>query len=132
MHWSPPQWLRFGAGQISRSAAALERARKRSALRFWASIAVVVILILSGSAALNWYRHRPAPRYFEFTVSPPKPTELKPKAKPDTLGLTFSASAAKLGNAGKQVSSGISVTPALEGVWKWETDAYLDFTPKHD
>jgi alpha-2-macroglobulin len=132
IHWSPPRWVRFGAGLIQRAAAALARARARNPLRFWACSAAVVILIVAGSAALNWYRHRPPPRYLEVTVTWPQPTELKPDAKPDPLRVSFSGWAARLGSVGKQVSSGISVTPPLEGVWKWETDAYLTFTPKHD
>jgi hypothetical protein len=117
VRWSPPRWVRFGAHQTNRLAAALARARQRNPLRFWTISAAVVILIVGGSAALNWYRHRPPPRYLEVTVTWPKPTELKPGAKPDLLSVSFSGSAASLGMVGKQVSSGITVTPALEGVW---------------
>jgi alpha-2-macroglobulin len=132
VHWSPPRWLQFGARQINRSLAALNRARRRSPLRFWASCAGVVILIAAGAAAIDWYRHRPPPRYVEYTVTWPGPTELKPGSKPNPVTVSFSGSAAALGSIGKQVPSGITVTPPVDGVWQWNSDTYLQFTPKRD
>jgi hypothetical protein len=111
LHWSPPRWVRGGAGLIQRRAAAMARARARDPLRFWASAFGLLILVVGGFAGLRWYRNRPQPRYLEITVVWPDVTELKPGAKPHPLRVSFSGSAANLGGVGKQVASGITVTP---------------------
>jgi uncharacterized protein YfaS (alpha-2-macroglobulin family) len=132
VHWSPPRWMRGGAGLIHGTAAAMARSRARNPLRFWASAFGLLFLIIGGFAGLNWYRHRPRPRYLDLTVTSPTATELKPNAKPNPLRVSFSGSAAKLGSAGKQVTSGIAVTPPLAGVWTWDSDTQLVFRPQPD
>ena len=110
----------------------MARARARSPLRFWASACGLLVLIVGGFAGLKWYRNRPQPRYVETTIILPDATELKAGAKPHPLRVSFSESAAKLAGVGKQVASGITVTPPLAGVWTWETDTELVFKPQQD
>ncbi len=132
VHWSPPRWVRGGAGLIQLRAAAMARARARNPLRFWASVCGLLIVMVGGFAGLKWYRNRPQPRYLETTVIAPDATELKPGAKPHPLRVSFSGSAANLGGVGKQVASGITVTPPLAGVWTWQSDTELVFRPQGD
>ncbi len=110
----------------------MARARARRPLHFWASACGLLVLIVGGFAGLKWYRNRPQPRYVETTIILPDATELKAGAKPHPLRVSFSESAAKLAGVGKQVASGITVTPPLAGVWTWETDTELVFKPQQD
>ncbi len=110
----------------------MARAGARNPRRFWASAFGLLIVIVGGFAGLKWYRNRPQPRYLQITVSSPDATELKPGAKPHPLRVSFSGSAANLGGVGKQVASGITVTPPLAGVWTWQSDTELVFRPQGD
>ncbi len=52
-------------------------------------------------------------------------------AKPDHISFYFSNSAAKIDLIGSELTN-ITMTPRAEGVWKWENEIYLLFTPKND
>lgn len=88
--------------------------------------------MVGGYAGWQWYEHLPEPYYLQVSVSRPGPTPLVPNAIPEPVDIQFSGSAAKLGAIGKKVTSGITVTPPLEGVWRWASDSELVFTPRND
>ena len=46
--------------------------------------------------------------------------------------LEFAGSAAPLESVGKEVKSGLTVTPPLAGKWQWEGDSKLQFNPQED
>lgn len=52
-------------------------------------------------------------------------------AKPEPITFYFNASASNIEIAGKEVG-GISISPECEGVWKWESEYCLVFTPAND
>jgi len=91
-----------------------------------------VLVVGASLAAWNWYRHLPQPQTLTITATLPKPTRLEKDAVPDHLVLQFSGSAATLAQVGKEVKSGITTAPPLEGKWQWQSDTTLDLTPKGD
>src|ERR1700691_3470830 len=136
LRWSPPPWMRRTATaarewarRISRR---LEESRAADPRRFWTAATSILVLIVAGAFGLNWYLNRPQPRYVELYVTWPQPTPLRPDATIDPLRLDFSKSAARLDAIGKIVTAGIRIEPPLAGVWKWENDAELTFTPASD
>lgn len=136
IRWSPPSWMgrtwhatsRFA----SRIAGGLADSKRRDPRKFWISSAAILTFAVASGIAVRWYVTRPEPRYVEISVFPPHGTPLTPDAKIDPLRLIFSASAARIGTVGKTVNQGIDIEPPLSGVWKWETDAELTFTPRDD
>jgi len=134
--WTPPEWLPRAGARLRdwgvRAIDWLAARRAASPVRFWLTTSAILAVIVSGYAGWQWYEHLPEPYYLQVSVSRPGPTPLQADAIPDPIDVRFSGSAAKLGAIGKNVTFGITVTPALEGVWTWATDSELVFTPKHD
>ena len=128
--WSAPPWLRWIASRLARAASqavAQVRARPR------ASAAVAVALVALGVG--GWYGHawwqaRPKPVEVSFKVSDPAVTDFANGGAPRPLSVGFSGSVAPLALVGKEVSSGLRITPAVEGSWRWADDKRLEFTPK--
>jgi hypothetical protein len=116
IQWSPPRWL--GSARDPRW--------------FWTAVAIVVVVLASSLAGWNWYRHRPKPHTLSVTGTWPRPTRLEKDATPDRLVIQFSGSAALLPQVGKEVKSGITTIPPLDGKWEWRSDSSLVFTPKAD
>ncbi len=134
--WTPPDWLPRASAKLrewcGRAIDWLAARRAASPVRFWLTTSAIVAVIIGGYAAWQWYEHLPEPYYLQVSVSRPNPTPLEPNAIPDPGDVQFSGSAAKLGAIGKNVTSGITVTPPLAGVWKWVGDSQLVFTPRND
>jgi hypothetical protein len=93
---------------------------------------VTVALVAVGGAGLRWYRHLPRPTLTEVALTAPEAMEIDDKAKPNPLVLEFNRSAARIEAVGKVVATGVSLSPKVAGVWRWETDRRLTFTPKAD
>ena len=136
IQWTPPAWLPRAADSLRirtrRAVNWLAARRAANPVGFWVTAASLLAVIIGGYAGWQWYKHLPEPYYLQVSVSRPAPTPLEPNAVPDNVEIQFSGSAARLGAIGKNVTTGITVTPALEGVWRWVGDAQLVFTPRHD
>ena len=134
--WTPPTWLRRASvslrGWSARAVNWLATRRAANPAGFWLATFAILAVIVGGYAGWQWYEHLPEPHYLQVSISRPAPTPLEPNAKPDPLVIQFSGSAARLGAIGKNVTRGITVTPALDGVWRWISDSQLVFTPKDD
>ncbi len=132
IRWSPPGWLRAIESRIAAVFARLGAARERDPRRFWSSVVGIALVVAASAAGWNWYRHLPKPHTLTIAATLPKPTKLEKDAVPDPLILRFSGSAATLAEVGKDVASGITSTPPLEGKWQWRSDSMLVFTPQGD
>lgn len=115
-HWSPPPWARF-----------LDRQRRTG--RFWAVVALVLVVAGGGYGVRRYLDSLPKPDYVTVTVVEPEPTPLEKDARPNPLRVVFSAAAAPLERIGKDVATDFTVTPAVAGVWHWDSDTELVFTP---
>ena len=67
-----------------------------------------------------------------FEVSAPAPTPLAKDATYSLLRVKFSSSAAKVDLADKTVGEGIVMEPPTKGIWKWQGDDELIFSPSED
>ena len=52
-------------------------------------------------------------------------------AKPDPIAFYFNSSAADINLIGSEIPN-IDISPKTEGIWKWENEYSLTFTPKND
>jgi alpha-2-macroglobulin len=136
LSWSPPVWLArladIVAGFSRRTSTVLREARTRDPRRFWTGVAAVAVVLVGSIGTVQWYRHRPKPHVLTVSGTWPRPTKLEKDGKPDPLVLAFSGSAAALSLVGKEVTSGITASPPLDGKWQWRSDSSLVFTPKSD
>ncbi|MEQ1876144.1 MAG: MG2 domain-containing protein, partial [Bdellovibrionia bacterium] len=132
----PPWWARSKARMRD---TALERGifrfsnwRKANPERFrkiaGTSVATVLILGLAGHFAWEWWASRPRPDYVEMSLEKPGTPDYRNK-KVYPLAVVFSKSAAQATAVGKTATTGIQLTPPIEGQWKWATDRRLEFTP---
>ncbi len=136
--WNAPPWLRWLGRWLARGAAAM-RARPRAT-----AVAVLALALLGvgGYYGQAWWKARPKPIEVSFKVTDPALTDFASAATagttapvaatPNAASVEFSASVAPLALVGKDVTSGITVTPAVAGVWRWATDKQLVFTPQSE
>jgi alpha-2-macroglobulin len=126
--WKPPAWV----GTASSSMNAHPREYLGATL---AAIAVV----LGAYFGVLWYLSLPTPiepERITFQVETPAITTYYDDAGPKTtvhpLTVTYSGSVAPLALVGKTVKTGITMDPALKGVWTWSDDRTLVFKPAQD
>jgi uncharacterized protein YfaS (alpha-2-macroglobulin family) len=137
LSWEPPPWLGFLKGfrtNVKELSSRLFGKIRRNAPRTkkvvsWGAITLGILLIVLGLVL-----HYAALQKGALTVTGTAPglTVIEDVLKPDPIDITFSGSAAPLDQIGKVVSSGIVLSPPIEGEWQWVADDYLVFTPKVD
>ena len=127
--WSPPPWvarLRARAAELRARAAANPRAYRRRALT--AAVGVLALVV-----AWQLWSHRPRAVRTAFEVTAPAVTDLTLETPtPHPLRVLFEASVAPLRTAGKVLTAGVDLSPALAGTWRWIGDRELDFEPATD
>ena len=109
--WEPPDYLTKLTGPVAslfRSFGAWRRQNPR-AFRGWT--VGLWLLLVAGVGGYQWYIHRPQPHMLTLTGSAPKATKLEEDAKIDSFEIEFSGSAARLEDVGKDVPTGIRLTP---------------------
>lgn len=126
--WSAPPWLRWIGRQFARLVA-LVRARPRASALVVLAIAALAV---GGWQGYSWWKSRPQPVTVSLSVANPRLTDYANNGSPQPLVVTFSQSTAPLAQVGKTLSGGITVTPAIDGTWRWASDRQLEFVPKAD
>jgi uncharacterized protein YfaS (alpha-2-macroglobulin family) len=95
-------------------------------------IAGLIVLLVAGVAAWTWFEHLPKP----VTVAwAPHMSEMPPPSDDfhaQNLTLTFERSVARLDMIGKEVKSGITLSPPMKGKWTWSGGSQLIFEPSED
>ncbi|PYM15140.1 MAG: alpha-2-macroglobulin, partial [Candidatus Rokuibacteriota bacterium] len=126
--WTPPRWLAWLGARVvaaSRSAAAHPRL----------SIALAIGLVLvsgGGYWAYAWWQARPRPLVVQLSVTNPVRTLIEDDKKPTPLVVTFDRPVAPLARIGKEVTSGITISPPLTGTWRWASEKRLELIPQDD
>lgn len=124
--WQSPPWIRWTRTHSVRAW------RTATATRARAAELAVAVLVIAG--ATTWWLTRPTPHYVTYSVTPPGLTEYNEHGISSIKPLTvvFSESVAPLEQIQKPVTRGITMSPAMPGVWSWTSDKLLQFTPKED
>jgi uncharacterized protein YfaS (alpha-2-macroglobulin family) len=128
--WNCPPWLDY----------LCKKATARSRL-FWFMALSMAILIIISLYGYSWYQKRPQPELVIAHINTPKITPLNDEQlTPESLSIDFgtdnggftSKSVAPIQLINKEITTGITMTPALPGKWFWESDSNLVFYPESD
>ncbi|HSX59611.1 MAG TPA: alpha-2-macroglobulin [Tahibacter sp.] len=130
--WQAPGWMLA----TERAGLAGWGAVRRNPGRVAIVLGTVAVLAGGGWFAYQYEKNRPkppAPVIAKLTTEAPSLTDYT--SEPVTvhaLDLNFSQSVAPLALVGKDVTSGITLDPAVAGRWNWVNDRLLRFTPAGD
>ncbi len=133
LQWQLPHWLAWIVTQLRRVGQHVRqfvRAKPKAAF-----VALIAAVALAGGSwwGYQWWQAQPKPFEATFKVTDPPRTRIEDESFTITpLVVRFNASVAPLAAAGKTVSDGLSISPPLEGVWKWQSDRELQFAPRAD
>ena len=133
LSWSAPPWLGF-----------LNDLRKNRGVLFWLGV-VVCIAALGGYV---YYQRLPKPLMIKGTVIRPGLTPNVKNPVPAALQIAFDydregtssnriipengPSVARIDLVNKKIIKGITINPAIPGVWMWQGDRYLEFKPRQE
>ncbi|GAB2927067.1 UPF0192 protein [Hafnia psychrotolerans] len=104
-----------------------------------AGVLLLVLLAVGGFYGYHVWLNRPqpiepAPLVYQKTtlrVSGPQLINYNTNSRlPQEIALNFRNSVAPITLVGKNISQGISLSPAVDGQWKWRNASTLVFTPK--
>lgn len=128
--WQPPGWARFTARQIQRLST-WSKQHPKMAVRYALAL---VLLTAGGIFGWHYYQSQPKPVMTTFEIDPPGASTYDERGKPYPYPLIvrFSESVASVDNMNATITQGISMQPALAGVWTWDDDRTLRFSPKTD
>ena len=128
--WSAPPWMRY-----------LHLKASTKPKTFWGMTTLLIILVIAAGFGLRWYLSLPQPVRVIAEVTAPRITPVDKVLVPDNLNINFGVltngelqprSVAPLNLIGKEITTGITMTPNVAGKWTWENDNHLVFTPDND
>ncbi|MFC5473987.1 MG2 domain-containing protein [Paraherbaspirillum soli] len=132
LNWQAPAWLHWSARRGFAAAVGVRRHPRKALI----GLAAVLLLAGGGWYGYHWWQARPKPVEVTFKAVNPGRTEIEQddpaNRLPKPLLIKFDHSAATLAAVGKDVSSGITVSPAIAGGWHWDDDKTLSFKPSED
>ena len=135
LSWTPPAWARAALARLKASAAASAlsrmvasaRANPKRTRRVAGALALALVGAIGGYEGYRrWRERQPKPVYAEAEIVRPSPTT--PGQPPDPLKFKFNMSVARLDALDKPVT-GVTISPEIEGTWKWASDRTLAFQP---
>ena len=141
LSWTPPAWvgkirLWFANSRVTafikQSAHRIRAHIQQHAKNYRLSAIGAAVLLVVGVATYIWYQSLPKPVEFTLDGTPPSATRLVENATPDPLRITIGGSAARLEQIDKPITQGISLSPAMNGEWRWDGDNQLSFIPTQD
>ena len=130
--WRPPRWLVLIGRGFAGVGRMLSTWRKNSPGAFWITLVAIIVIAAGGYGGLKYYQSLPKPVQLTIGSTPPSPTKLEKDAKPDSLLVFFSGSAARLDQIDKAIDTGIVLSPAIKGEWVWINDRSMRFTPQEE
>jgi uncharacterized protein YfaS (alpha-2-macroglobulin family) len=127
--WRCPPWFAY-----------LEHKKETKPGFFWAGLSGIIIVLALSAYGYQYYSKLPKPVLVTAQITPPRITPNSEELVSDPLVINFGTQAngfvaksiAPLSNLNKELNSGVSLSPAIAGKWKWETDSQLVFTPAQD
>ncbi|MEP7155079.1 MAG: alpha-2-macroglobulin [Betaproteobacteria bacterium] len=130
--WAAPPWARWSGARIGAGSKWTAANPARAGI-----LALLLVAITAGGIyGYKWWQARPKPVEVKLTVENPPRTPIENEDEKDRdprpLLVHFAQSVAPLALVGKEIPSGIRITPPIEGKWKWTDDKELEFQPKED
>lgn len=127
--WNSPPWIHYFRNKAA--------ARPRL---FWGITIGIIAFFVLATYGYHWYTNLPRPQLVTAQIKAPHTTPLEKVLVPDTVIVAFginkygftAQSVAPLNMIGKEVTKGITLSPAFPGKWVWQDDNSLLFTPSQD
>lgn len=131
--WTSPAWIDY-----------LRQKAKTAPKLFFGTCILIAFMLFVALYAVNWYRHLPKPQWVTANITAPDITPLSedPTYNPEPSKLTIefgiyspqfqTVGVAPLSQINQQVEKGVTLNPTMRGVWVWESDKRLVFTPAED
>ncbi len=92
---------------------------------------IAAVLLSSFISYGMWKSMQPRLLGITYTIDAPSP-RTNPQDALDPLIITFDGSASRADAADQPVIEGVSLTPPVQGSWKWDSDNRLIFTPTEE
>ena len=132
LSWNAPPWAQWtGAKATAGGRAAVANPQRTGLL-----LVLLVALLAGGFYGYRWWQSRPKPIEVSVAAANPARTPIENEDEtnrgPRPLVVTFGQSAVPLAMVDKEVTTGILITPKLDGKWKWISEKELEFVPKED
>ncbi|OCG26553.1 hypothetical protein A9G11_13755 [Gilliamella sp. wkB108] len=128
--WSTPQWL----PQIKAIYYSIGSVLNKAKTFIGSAIIFGFIAYSSANYAYHWYLNRPKPIEPAPVINKTYFGKMTyPRSSENKLFINFSGeigSPAPLELINKEITEGITITPAIEGKWVWSSDKTIAFTPK--
>ncbi|MGF6111282.1 alpha-2-macroglobulin family protein [Pseudomonas frederiksbergensis] len=127
--WQPPSWM----AALGKKLVALGHKARAYPKQIAAAVLGLALLVAAGVYGWHWYSNLPQPHTVTYSVQSPSLTNYA--VTPPTFNnvrVRFTESVAPLQDIGKPVTKGITLKPAVKGVWRWEDDRNLVFVPDQD
>ncbi len=135
--WSAPPWV-----------AGLGRCRKERPGTFWGWLLLALLLVAAAVAGTLYSLSLPRPVLIRAEIEAPGITPNVESPRPQDLAIEFAydysgltpeqerpeglPSVARIDLVDQVVKSGVSLSPALPGEWRWQGDRTLVFEPQQD
>ena len=132
----PPKWakeipgnLKKGISSITGKIKSFKEKRPKLFLLLTAGPVALTVIIITVSIVFSLI---PRPETISYNVDSPSVSQYGETIITDSLYVNFYSSAASLELIGKDISNNISVSPEVNGSWKWIDDKRIVFTPSED
>ncbi|NQD36034.1 alpha-2-macroglobulin [Permianibacter sp. IMCC34836] len=127
--WQRPAWFAPAADAISDAWFWCRSRPRQMAL----AVGLFAAVFIGGWQLWDWYQHRPKPVTIGYQVDAPYLTYFADEQwHIDDVLINFDDSVAPLEQIDKTVSQGLTLSPKVDGEWRWVTDRQLRFVPKAD
>lgn len=139
----PASFLSRLLGQVSWSSPPWLQRLKSKPGRLSGLFIMLLALISAIIFAYQWYEHLPKPELIKASITAPAITPLTETLEPFPLVIDFGFPGEQAGEfnpqavapinlIGKDLTTGIELSPAIPGTWHWENDSRLVFYPDED
>lgn len=129
INWSTPSWLPKAKAIYNTIGNALNKRK----LLIGSTIILGTLTYMGANYAYHWYLNRPQPIIPAPIVKQNYSVRITaPNRSYDQLTLHFVGdirSPAPLDKVNKEITEGITITPQIEGTWKWSDDRTITFKP---
>ena len=127
--WGPPPWV----APLQARAALLRERAAADPRRFYRNAGLAVVALTGLYIGYHAWKNRPHPVTTAYEASAPPATDLTAEhPQPNAMRVEFDASVAPLQDVNKVIDSGVAISPAIAGTWRWVGDRGLRFTPAED
>ena len=132
LNWTSPPWATY-----------IHRQATNRPKIFWPTTVAIVTFFISITYSYIWYINSPKPLLASASITAPKISTIVDDAlvidqltidfvMSDATGNVHPQSVAPLQQIGQDVEHGITLSPIIEGKWRWQSDSQLVFTPAKD